>query len=151
MIVTTHKKANTRKKSLPLFFIIKKLKALCKAMDRAKPIAMCQYFLNPCMCIEIPMPMPKMPLATACSRVDPRKRNSPVSSPTVVSPRVRGFNRKKVFSRAAKPKAAVIIYIGQSIGSSALCVLYKMESTARYFMISSTPAKPTSCHSLCAK
>jgi len=49
-----------------------------------------------------------------------------------------------IFSRAAKPKAAVIRYIGQSIGSLALFVLYKTANTARYFSISSALAHNTS-------
>ena len=148
MIVTTHKKAKTFKKSLPLFFIIKKLKTLCKEIARISPKTKCTFFLNPSRCIAAPSEIPTIPLVTVWRSVAPKKRSCPVSSPTAVAPTESGSIKNKAFSSAAKPKAPVIIYIGQSIGSSVRWVRYITITTAKYFTISSAVAQRASCISL---
>ena len=108
MIATTHKKAKTFKKSLPSFLIIKKLKALCKAMAAAKPAKRNTFLPRIPIKNEIPMATQIIPLVIVCRRVEPRNRSCPVSRPTVEALVDNGLIRKRVFSSAAKPKAAVI-------------------------------------------
>ena len=56
--------------------------------------------------------MPSIPLETAWRRVEPRNRSWPIEAavkrPTVVWSRVSDLCRNRAFSKAAKPKAAVM-------------------------------------------
>ena len=112
IIVTTHKNANTSNLfSLP--FIIKKLKALCKEIATKKPTNNDHLFLNPLVKKEIPIAIPIVPLATVCRRFAPKNLSwskEVALSKAKADPLIEnGFIKNRVFSSAAKPKAAVTI------------------------------------------
>ena len=102
---------HTRKKAVsavePPWSMISVLNAVCNAIARISPRAAAAARTGG---FEKAVKASEKPIAeeaTTWSKVDPRKRRSPVKMPVAKWPAAKGAERKSMFSAAAKPSATV--------------------------------------------
>lgn len=125
--------------------IIKELNIPCKKI--ASPNPKIRYFV-PCLGSKNDFAK-KYPIKAedrACKKVAPAKRKAVIKIASrmknVSSESTNSRNNTAIFSIAAKPKAAIIIYSIRSMGSSSSGSLSTFAFTTEYFNISSIKATP---------